>query len=1009
MGGLGGPIKQVKWRIPSLRVGYLSPPKLKELGNKVKRVGNFLLLEERQIDRLKSVFRKYIHTLTGCTVFTVKTSDPENGFALAFATPPKDSKGIPHILEHLVICGSKNFSVRDPLRTILKNGSGCEISAATGGCRTIYSFKTDSRQPFFKKEFETIVRFFIDATLHPLLKPEDFDREAHHLCMVSPEDTLTRQGIVYNEMKLLLAESLNQIWNESLYALHQGSPYEHEATGIPSEIAKVRYPEVVDYHRQFYRLDNAAIFAYGDMPEEEKLRILGNVLDVEGNDAQTSPNLASISLPAVIESPRTIVVPFDPLTNDVVRQAAVSVNWQILRGASAKEKVFWQVINELLNHPQLGILSKAFREELNIPHSDAYSVVTSMSNLIAFAAVATGIDPLERSSVEAFVLKKIKDIVDRGFSKEEIDTAVSRVEWNSLPDWHPDPLCPLPQYIINMINNWVNKTNPIQYVGLVSEAMEQLKKELTENPALLSQALRDSILNNPSRVRIDFVPAPGLNQDRERREREELSRLQSTMSDEEKRQIIERTRKLSEIQDELDPEEELNKLTYVSLEDLPLEAETAAYERRTIDAKVVHRCVLPSAKAIRAYLSYDVSGFSEEEMRYLNAYFSLLPGVGTRDFEWERFKKEQDRLAVTPGVHTYFSLTSQGELVARLNLVLEIFSPNKSEEAVKLIEQLIRSPRFDDLNRLKQLPDPGRASLYHFSAKKADCLYTRLLAAFSPDYALRERVLGIEQILFARRLGQLSNPTDYLSEFLRYIHTRITSSYGEVIVVANDDDYKKFKKKALSRLVSNLPSRQRKLHTPLPLITPENEFISQDTGAGHCGCCASVSDGVNIGVKGRVAASIIQDYLWREIRRKGGAYGAYTNYDVHSGILAMWSGSDSSIARTIGVFQKAADFLEQAREIELRQAIAVTIASITKHSKEERDRAAKEVARILDGISPEIIQDQIDQVLSTTLEDCKLFAEALRKAQFKTVVIGPRSSVKGVRGVDNKPFREIKL
>ncbi|RME58956.1 MAG: hypothetical protein D6780_05895, partial [Candidatus Dadabacteria bacterium] len=964
----------------------------------------FQRIKEEQIPEQDITARKYIHLPTGATVVTVEADDPENVFCIVFPTPVDNSSGVPHIVEHSVFCGSRDFPLKDPFKQFLVGTVGRFLNASTHLDHTRYPNSSSN-----EAEFKERVRFYLNTVLHPAMIETVFEQEGHHLHLTEKDGELTRQGVVYGEMKGYVMQMDWAFAMESLKAIHQSGVYAVESGGTPEEIEKLTYDEFKKFYREHYQLNKALIYVYGKLSEEKKLALLKELLEEEGDISKpVPPEPPSIPASPPLKGQEVKEVQYDPQTQDVEKQGAVTINWRLPRDFSARNLIFWDLMEALLVGDDTAPVRKALLES-GLGTELIETGVVVYTDPPTFHIGLRGIKPGDAKKVEQLVLQVLKKVAEEGFDKDHLESVFNSYEFRRRERYNGST--PRGLLLISpIVDGWLRGEEPIEHLKW-RDNFNEIKGKNVADQKEFKQAIKSCLLENSERVRVDFMPAPGLLAKKNEEEQRRLKELKESLSPQEIDEIIARTWNLIRLQRADDPPEAVAKLKFISIDDLPKKCNTIPQEEQEIEGQVVYYQPLNTSGIVYPRVSYDISNLTPEELPYLYLYTKFLNQLGAGNLSWEELIKEMGKNTGGVQASTYFDLAPETrKLAARVEISGSALS-SKGSELVDIFQRIIESPNWQDKDRIAVLLTENVDSFYRWlRSNPLSFAERRLPAPFSPNAALAESVFGVNQFLFLKKILERDDAVEHLSEMLSKIHSKITSHSPAVIsLTADEQSYKDFSSQ-LARLAKLLPSADGVNSASVlsvPNFSPENEAIYQDMGVCFGGCAGFIQDNP-LGIKGEVFGKPAYMYLWDKVRVEGGAYGSYLYFNYPSSVVSMLSWQDPNIARTLKIFKTVADYLEKISQDDLRKAIVTTVGRMdwVDHPKLEGDKAFR---RRLLGITDEMRQRWRESLFNTTLEDAKTFAELLRKTKFRTVLVGPQSVLKDVEGVDGKKLVELSV
>jgi hypothetical protein len=462
----------------------------------------------KQIDplpELNSTLIQLTHTATGARWAHIACEDRENLFAVAFRTPPSDSTGIAHILEHTVLCGSDRFPVRDPFFSMLKRSLSTFMNAMTASDWTVYPFSTQN-----KKDFNNLLSIYLDATFFPLLRRNDFLQEGHRLEFSSPDDSdsnLDYKGVVYNEMKGAMASPSSLLYRRLSKYLYPTTCYHFNSGGEPEDIPALTHEQLKHFHAQHYHPSNAWFYSYGNFDLAQHLEYVEQHV-LERFDRQkvdsSVPSENRYGEPLTVKEP----FPIEPGT-PTEKKSMVQTAWLTADIEESFDRLALTVLSQLLiGNPAAPLYQALINSGLggNIAPGSGYQ---DENRSTYFAAGLQGTDPDQTDAIEQLIQDTLKKVADTGFSKDRIEGVIHRLEFSHREvsgDRYPYSL----GLLMRMIGPWLHADDPTTPLNL-DENLQRMRREIDKGP-FFENCIRRFLLNNPHRVTLTLYPDETLQQ-----------------------------------------------------------------------------------------------------------------------------------------------------------------------------------------------------------------------------------------------------------------------------------------------------------------------------------------------------------------------------------------------------------------------------------------------------------------------------------------------------------------
>ncbi|TYO98717.1 hypothetical protein EDC39_10579 [Geothermobacter ehrlichii] len=951
------------------------------------RCAGFTVEEKTDLPELNLTLIRLVHDRTGARHLHLAADDSNNLFAATFRTPPTDSTGIAHILEHTVLCGSHRYPVRDPFFSMIRRSLNTFMNAMTANDWTSYPFA--SQNP---RDFDNLLGVYLDAVFFPLLREEDFLQEGHRLEFAAETDDapLTIQGVVYNEMKGAMASPASLLGRRLARALYPTTTYRHNSGGEPEAIPELTWQDLRAFHARYYHPSNSWLFSYGNLPLEHLLeqvdRLALSRFDRAGIDSEVPPE-KRLDRPRCCEEP----FPLDP-GESPDRRSMVQVGWLANDIDDSYQRLVMNLVSLLLLGNPAAPLYRALLESglgSNLTPGCGYH---DDNRTTYFAAGLQGTDPERAEAIERLILDTLERVVGEGFSDERIAGALHRLEFANREvtgDSYPYPLL----LMMRLLGPWLHADDPVSPLRL-ERHLDRLRDNL-KDPGYLPGIIREMLLDNPHRVRLLLKPDTTLKQ----RQDEELARrLQQRRARLSAAEAEEIRRKAAELKARQEAEEDLSCLPGLGRQDIPEREETVPWRRHGENAGLL---LFPQPTNGISYLVGHLAcqGLEPERQKDLAIYAALLPQLGAAGRDYLQNAALAERY--TGGLQAGTEILEEpgdahrfrGELIVRGKALVR-----NHDKMLELLGDMLLAPDFDDHERLRTVLGQIRTSLENAIPGSGHSYAARYAAAsLTPAAELRESWNGISLLRRIRAL--LDGSTEALVDW-----ARATAESGRQML-------------RHSRLQCALVAEQRTLDD---LAATTEAFCSRFAGGsepaatersftprpGQFGLATSVPvayvvrtfatipythpDAPLLLLLGKLLKAV---YLHREIREKGGAYGGLASCDAEGGIFSMLSYRDPHIVRTLRVYDEAADWAAGGHfsQQELDEAI-LSVFSDLDRPLSPAGRAGREFANLVQGLKPELRQRFRRRVLAATSGDLARVAQRYlldnRQRSAVTVIAG---------------------
>ena len=948
--------------------------------------------------------RLYRHRESGAQIFHVANDDPENMFAFSFATYPEDSTGVAHILEHTVLSGSQRFPVKDPFLQLLKVSVNTFLNAMTYPDKTVYPAASPVARDLFN-----MMQVYGDAVFFPLLKPELFRQEGHRL-QFDEDGTLERTGIVYNEMKGNYSSHDSIVGETCFQSLFPDTIYGLDSGGDPAVIPELTYEQFAEFHRRYYHPANARIVVYGDIPSEDYLSFLHEqFLSRFELQAPIPPPAAQPRWRA----PRRVEATY-PLegVEELDERSSVTMNWLLFPVTEARRVVDAAVLSEILLGHSGSPLSRALLESgLGQDLSPVLGLETDLAEAV-FSAGLRGTDVEHEEAIQELILSTLRTLVGEGIHPEAIEGALRRVEFSNREiKGGPNGM----RVMRRALRGWMYGADP--YAGLnFDEHIRGLRSDLTANPRFFEELIDALFLQNSHRSTVVVRPDPEQMAREAAREREELDAIAERLTDEDRRRIEDETRELEQMQATPDDPEQLARIPFLTLEDVPREIQTVPYERESLSGAgelFLHRTFTNGILYLD--LAFDFGRLSEREELLLNALGAAFTEVGLPDIPHYRLN---DEIALKTGGITAFvsNQTRYGDRsrLRRLFVLRMRVLERTWTEGAALFERILETVDFSDSHRLEQLLDELVQEMqsavipsgHYFSGLRAGAELHELMQ-------IEERLNGVTQL---EALRQFVTQPDTVAGELRELFLRLIDPQRMHVNLTGSDEVVDAAVRWVPQLLEKL-ARRHAGATGAPgapgapgvesgvteepagiQITPpaqwrEREYLMASAGVSYVALTMPAVDFDHPLAPAQDLLSHIlrTGPLWEKIRMQGGAYGAFASSRTTEGLFSFGSYRDPNTVKTLEAYRAAlAELAEHPLDTSQVDLAKVSVLGRELKPLTPRDSAFTNFRRRLHDIDDALRQEARDRLRAVTPADLQAIAGELgtRLGQGRVVILG---------------------
>ncbi|MDO9515784.1 MAG: insulinase family protein [Syntrophales bacterium] len=969
----------------------------------------FELLRERYIDELKTQARLYRHIQTGAELLSMINDDENKVFGITFRTPPRDSTGVPHILEHSVLCGSRKYPVKEPFVEILKGSLQTFLNAFTYPDKTCYPVASQNL-----KDFYNLIDVYLDAVLYPRITPEIFQQEGWHHEMEKPDGLLVYKGVVFNEMKGANSSPDRLLAEYSQQALFPDTTYGLDSGGDPEVIPELSYEQFRDFHRTYYHPSNARIFFAGDDDPDERLRRIDEYL----KDFTQAKIDSAVSLQPRFDHPRRVERSF--AAGDDASGSMMTVNWVFGETTDA----FTNMALNILGYILLGTPGSPLRRALiesGLGEDVTGGGLEGELRQLFFSVGLKGITTGGEDAVESLILETLEGLATDGIDPEAVEAALNTIEFGLRENntgSYPRGLV----LMLRAMTTWLYDADPLALLSFES-LLSEIKSRISSEKTFFEGLIREQFLNNPHRTTVVMAPDPDLEGRMETVEKKRLSAVRDSASPEELRDIFENTEHLKKIQETPDSPEALATIPTLKISDL---------EKRN---RTIPITVLDEKGATVLYHDLSTSGIAYIEVglnlrslprrcvQYIPLFSRALLEMGTRTEDYVALSQRIDRK--TGGLHPALFVSAvknvQSGAEARLFLCGKAMVPQVGD-LFDIIRDILMDVRLDNRERFRQMLMEEKARQEEQIIPGGhQIINLRLRAHFGEAGRLSEQLSGVTYLFFLRELAdRLEKDWASVHATLEEMRSSLVNREAMIFNVTVDEAGWKQVRPHLADFIDGLPAEpSRAKDAPSEDLVgemdiPEHEGLIVPSQINYVG---KGTDLYRAGYTYHGSVRVITRYLrtswlWDRVRVRGGAYGAFCNFDKFSGVLTFLSYRDPNLLKTIEVFDETSKFLrnDALSGEELTKGIIGAIGDMDAYMFPDAKGYAS-MLRYLTGNTEEDIQKVRDEIFSTTAEDFKQFADVLDEVAHHGLVkvLGSENAIRGASGSGLPPLTMIKI
>ncbi|KAH0728580.1 hypothetical protein KY290_003201 [Solanum tuberosum] len=953
----------------------------------------FEKVSEQFIDECKSKAVLYKHKKTGAEVMSVSNDDENKVFGVVFRTPPKDSTGIPHILEHSVLCGSRKYPLKEPFVELLKGSLNTFLNAFTYPDRTCYPVASTNT-----KDFYNLVDVYLDAVFFPKCVEDfqTFQQEGWHYELNDPSDDITFKGVVFNEMKGVYSQPDNLLGRTSQQALFPDNTYGVDSGGDPRVIPSLSFEEFKEFHRKFYHPSNARIWFYGDDDPNERLRILSEYLNMF--DASSAPQESRVKPQRLFSEPVRIVEKY-PVgeDGDLKKKHMVCVNWLLSDKPLDLET---ELTLGFLDHLLLGTPASPLRKILlESGLGDAIVGGGIEDELLQpqFSIGLKGVSEENIQKVEELIMSTLEGLAEKGFDSDAVEASMNTIEF-SLRENNTGSFPRGLALMLRSIGKWVYDMDPFEPLKY-QKPLETLKARIAKegSKAVFAPLMDQYILRNPHRVTVEMQPDPEKASREEQIEKETLDKVKASMTQEDLAELARATHELRLKQETPDPPEALKSVPSLSLQDIPREPVLVPTEIGDINGVKVLKHDLFTNDVLYAEVVFNLSSLKQELLPLVPLFCQSLLEMGTKDLDFVQLNQLIGRK--TGGLSVYpFTSSVHGKVEPCSKIIVRGKAMSqRTEDLFYLINRVLQDVQLDDQKRFKQFVSQSRSRMENrLRGSGHSIAAARMGAKLNVAGWISEQMGGVSYLEFLKVLeDQVEKDWPQISSSLEEIRKSLLSKNGCLINLTADGKNLNNAEKHISKFLDLLPSTSLVESAAWnALLSRSNEAFVVPTQVNYVGKAANLYEA---GYELKGSAYVISNYisntwLWDRVRVSGGAYGGFCSFDSHSGIFSFLSYRDPNLLKTLDVYDGTSSFLKELEmdDDALTKAIIGTIGDVDSYQLPDA-KGYSSLLRYLLGVTDEERQRRREEILSTSLEDFRKFGDVMEAVKDKGVVVAVAS------------------
>ncbi|MDZ7288955.1 MAG: insulinase family protein [candidate division KSB1 bacterium] len=944
-------------------------------------IHGFELIRQEEIPEYKTKASLYRHLQTGAELLSMENDDENKVFGITFRTPPKDSTGVAHIMEHSVLCGSRKYPVKEPFVELIKGSLNTFLNAMTYPDKTCYPVASTNLQDFYN-----LIDVYLDAVFYPRLTPYTLQQEGWHYELENPADPIVFKGVVFNEMKGAYSSPDRLLGEYSQQSLFPDTTYGVDAGGHPRHIPDLTFEQFMAFHKSYYHPSNAFIYFYGDDQPEERLRILNAYL----KDFTRAEIASEIPLQPRIDQPKRLVRKYDAgQETEMTRKAMVTVNWLLTETTNPETTLAVKILAHILIGTPASPLYKALIDS-GLGEDLAGVGLESELRQMYFSTGLKGIAVADADKVESLIFETLRQLSESGIDPQTVEASLNTIEFR-LRENNTGSFPRGLSLMLRALTTWLYGGDPL--APLTFEApLAAIKAHVAANERFFENMIRQHLLQNQHRVTVILEPDPQAGKQEEAAEKERLAKASMTMSKEELQKVIDDTRTLKLRQATPDPPEALATIPMLKLSDLDRQNKIIPLTVIEKNGNKILFHDLFTNGIIYLEVGFDLHTLPQELLPYLPLFSRALTEMGTDKEDFVQLSQRIGRKTGGLWPRVFTSAVYRAGVSAAWLFLRGKAMTHQSDELLAILRDVLLTARLDNRERFRQMVLDAKAGMEAgLVPGGSQVVSTRLGARFNEADWAEEQMGGVSQLFFLRQLAQeVDSDWPKVQARLELIRKLLINRQRMICNVTLDAaNYAPFEPKLLE-FIGSLPTAQIHPATWSPAYDDHFEGLTIPAQVNYVGKGANL---YKLGYQFHGSALVIGNYLrttwlWERVRVQGGAYGGFCNFDRRSGVFAFVSYRDPNLLATLDNYDQAGKFLREVElsDEELAKSIIGTIGDLDAYQLPDA-KGFTSMVRYLVGDTDEERQKMRDEVLATTVTDFRKFGEVLQQVNQHGIVV----------------------
>ena len=959
-------------------------------------LAEYEILDEHRVEDVQSDGFILRHKKSGARIAILSNNDDNKVFYIGFRTPPEDETGVPHIIEHTTLCGSKKFPVKDPFIELAKGSLNTFLNAMTYPDKTVYPVASCNDQ-----DFKNLMDVYLDAVFNPnITKYEEiFKQEGWHYELTGKDDELKINGVVYNEMKGAYS-SPDEVLSSQIYrSLFPDNTYSKDSGGNPEYIPKLTYEAYLDFYHKYYHPSNSYIYLYGDMDVVERLEWLDKEYLSQYEYKKVN---SEINKQPAFDEIKNVEAQYS-ITMDDSQENKTYLSYNRVVGDTL-DKMLYQAFDvldyALVSSPGAPVKQALIDAGIG---DDVYGSYDAGILQPVFSFVAKNANASQADEFESIIENTLKEVVKTGINKEALLAGINSSEFKFREaDFGQFPKGLL--FGLNCLDSWLfDDMKPFIHLECL-DTFAKLRRAVDTD--YFEKLIQEYLLDNTHGSSVTVKPKRGLGNEKEEALAKELSDYKASLSDEEIKKLVEDTEHLKKYQEEPSSDEDLRKLPMLTRADMKKNAMPFSnIEDELLDVKVVRHDIESNGIDYISFL-FDAGDFEQSELGYLGFFTNALGLVSTEKYSYTDLANATNIYTggISTGTASHPDIKDRNNFVFKFEVKLKVLEKNL-DKALELMQQMLLTSDFTDTKRLGELVAQIKARLQaNLSSSGHLVAAMRSMSSFSRYALYQDELKGIAFYRSICRIEkELSESPERVSDKLAAIAKKLFARNRMLISFTGNNKAYGNAKPSLEKVIAGFNKmstigKQAEVH----FNTAKEAFVD----ASQIQYVAKTGDFVCEGYEYTGALRLLRiilsyDYLWINVRVKGGAYGCMNTF-LRSGESYFVSYRDPNLSDTLDVYDRIPEYIKSFSpdERDMTKYIIGTFSALDTPMNPEA-KGSRSLSAYLEGITYEQIQKERDEILNAQPEDIRRLADLVEAVLKKDsiCVIGNENMIKESAGL----------